>query len=151
MKKRDFSHAQCGECGERQFIYKNLKDSYKTRWKDFPKITISVDFTAWECQICKNVAFSGSDLDSLDNAANESIRIQASAFIDVIKSRSKITSKKLSTILGVSPEYLSVINSKTKTPSFQLWNLLRVISQDPCGMVARFDPNESKSDIIVSA
>lgn len=137
----DLSNKKCGECGARAFALKNVRGQWKHPWKDFPSVYITKDLELWVCQECGNTASTLGDPEKTDAAVETSIRDQASQFLDIIKSKSGLTFEEIATRIGVDPSWLSSLRSKKATPSFHLWNLLKVTAIDPKIMTERLDPN----------
>ncbi len=71
-KKKKFLKRQCGECGEGNFKFVNGKNTFKTPWKDFSMVLVSVDIELLQCQYCGN--FVTLDAEKLDAAIESSLR-----------------------------------------------------------------------------
>ena len=136
----DVSKRRCGECGERQLAAKNVRGKYQTPWRDFPVVFVTCDLELWECGHCGNHVQIGGDGAKIDAACEQSVRDQAAQFIDVIRSKTGITSGQLAECLGVSPQHLSSVHSGKFRPSFSLWNFLKTIATDPVAMLRRVAP-----------
>jgi DNA-binding transcriptional regulator YiaG len=131
---------RCGECGERRFERQNVKGQFSTPWRDFPHAYLTKDLRLLVCGNCANYAIDDDDADQIDLAMDASVRDQTSQFIDVIKSKANITAMKLASLVGITPEYLSMIYNGKRTPSFQVWNLLKLVATDPVKLTAELDP-----------
>jgi DNA-binding transcriptional regulator YiaG len=132
---------RCGECGERKFEQKNVKGQFSTPWRDFPRAFLTQDLHLPVCGNCGNYAIEGDEAEQLDAAIEASVRDQASQFIEVIKAKANITGVKLAKLVGVTPEYLSMLSNHKNTPSYQVWNMLKLIANDPKKLTAELDPD----------
>jgi len=137
----DLSNKTCGECGAKAYTRKNMKGHWKHPWKDFPSVFFTEDLVLWSCGECGSYAVTGGDTQKIDQAAEASIRNQASQFLDIIKSKSGLSFEEIASRIGVAPSYLSSLRTKKKTPSFHLWNVLKVMAIDPKQMTDRLDPD----------
>jgi DNA-binding transcriptional regulator YiaG len=131
---------RCGECGERKFHRQNVRGKFSTPWRDFPRAYLTKDLSILVCAQCNNYAIAGDDAERMDLAMNASVCDQASQFIEVIKAKANITGIKLASLIGITPEYLSMISNGKRTPSFQVWNLLKIIATDPVKLTTELDP-----------
>ena len=138
MKRQN---VRCGECGERKSQLKNVKGIMTTPWKDYPVAYVTKDLELLVCHSCGNIIISGEDTKKVDTAVEASVRDQTAQFIDIIKSKGQISVEDLAGIIGVSYQYLSSLHTRNKTPSFQLWNLLKVMTISPNEMIRMLDPN----------
>lgn len=132
---------RCGECGEKIFKRRNLNGSVSMPWRDFPIAYVTKDLELWTCENCGNYVITAGDAEKIDAAVEASIRDQTSQFIDIIKSKSGKSLEELSAIIGISPQYLSNIRNEKRTPSFHLWNLLKIIAICPKDLIQKMDPS----------
>ena len=137
----DLSKKACGECGAKAYARRAVSGHWKHPWKDFPSVFVTEELVLWVCGECGCSAVTQGDAERIDSAVEASIRDQASQFLDVIKSKSGLSFEEIAGRLGVAPSYLSSLRSKRKTPSFHLWNVLKVMAIDPKQMAERLDPN----------
>lgn len=137
----NFKNRRCPECGEKAFERVNVKDKFEVTWKDYKSVPIIVDLDLWVCQSCSNHAATAEDIKNIDQAAETSIRLWASMFIETILIRSKFRQQKLAEYLGLSAVYVSEIHKEKRTPKFQVWNTLKVVALDPDNMLVKLDPN----------
>ncbi len=147
----NIKNRRCGECGLKSLTVVNVKNNYSSIWSDFPQVFVTVDLEMAKCQNCGNhIVTSASKYDA---AMEKSIRDQASQFIDIIRSKTNLKSHELAAFIGITASYLSSLHSKTKTPSFQVWNLLKVVAIDPVEMCKKLDPsyNVIKENILLHA
>lgn len=144
---------RCGECGDRKFERKNVKGQFSAPWRDFSRAYLTKDLNLLICGNCGNYAIVDDDAKKIDESIESSIRDQAAQFIDIIKSKTGISSATLAFTIGISPEYLSTIYNQKQTPKFQLWNLLKVIAGDPVKLIAELDPNRDfrKENLLLRA
>lgn len=144
---------RCGECGERKFERKNVKGQFSAPWRDFSRAYLTKDLSLLTCGGCGNYAIIDDDAKKIDESIEASIRDQAAQFIDIIKSRTGISSVKLASLIGVSPEYLSTIYNQKLTPKFQLWNILKITASDPVKLTKELDPNRDirKENLLLRA
>ena len=131
---------RCGECGKRRFEQQNVKGKFSSPWRDFPRAFLTKDLTILVCNNCGNYAIVGNDAGNVDQAMTASVRNQTAQFIDVIKSKADITSVKLASLVGVTPEYLSMLANEKKTPTYRIWNILKIIARDPKRITTEMDP-----------
>jgi len=137
----NYKNRRCPECGEKAFERINVKDKFEAAFKDYKSVPIIVDLELWFCQSCGNHAATAEDIKNIEQAAETSIRLWASMFIETILIRSKFRQQKLAEYLGLSAVYISEIHKEKRTPKFQVWNTLKVVALDPDNMLARLDPN----------
>ncbi len=137
----DLSNKRCGGCGAKAYARKNVKGWRDSPWKDFPGVLLTVDLVLWACRECGETASGPGDPERTDEAVEASVRDQASQFLDIIKSKSGLSFEEMARRLGVAPSWLSSIRSKKVTPSFQLWNVLKVVAIDPKLMTERMRPD----------
>ena len=152
MNKDIFLKRQCGECGERKLAFVNGKNKFKTPWKDFPLVFVTVDLELLQCQHCGN--FITYDADQVDRAIEASLCSQTRQFIDIIKSKTNLKSKDIAHMFGIAPTYLSSLHSGAKVPSFQIWNFLKaIVAVDSIEICKKLDPefNVVKEDILLHA
>ncbi len=131
---------RCAECGKRGFSTKNLKNKFSTPWADYPLAFLTTDLELSVCDHCGNYRITGDEGEKIDSAMEASVRSQASFFTKKIQKEAKISGKQLALILGISPEYLSKILNEKKTPSFSVWNFLKIIATDPVKITEELDP-----------
>ena len=133
--------ARCGECGKREFKLCNVNGKFTAPWKTFPKVFLTKDLELPICQNCGNYAIVGDGAERMNAALEASIRDQTAQFITIIKSKSGMTAAKLGEIVGVSAEYLSLLSKEKRTPTYKLWNLLKIIARDPRRIALEMEPN----------
>ena len=136
----DISKRRCGECGERRLALKTVRSEFKSPWRDYPLAFVTCDLNLWVCGSCKNYVLIGGDAANIDNAMDKSVRDQASQFIDIIRSKTGLTSGQVAELVGVSPQHLSSIHSGKIRPSFSTWNFLKVMATDPVSLVKQANP-----------
>lgn len=141
MTTLDISNKKCGECGKKAYIQKEFSGKWNHPWQDFPCVFLMEKISLWTCSNCNNVASVKGDAELLDKIIENSIREQASQFIDIIKSKGNIHGEEIAHLIGISPSYLATLHKKNKTPSFNLWNELKAIAIDPKVMIKRLDPS----------
>jgi DNA-binding transcriptional regulator YiaG len=137
----ELSQKRCGKCGEQTLKKINVNGVASFPWKDFPAVFITRDLELWTCASCGETAMTRGDAQRTDEAIEGTIRDQTSQFIDIIKSKAGVTGIVLAEMVGVSPTYLSSLHSGKRTPSFQLWNLLKMIAMDPTKMTSMANPH----------
>jgi len=106
-----------------------------------PRVFLMVDLNLWKCKACGASAVTPGNAARIDAAVEESIRAQASQFLDVIKSKSGLSFDEIGARLGTAPSYLSSLRTMKKTPSFHLWNVLKLLAIEPKVMIERLDPD----------
>jgi hypothetical protein len=128
---RPLEKMRCGECGHLGLEMKNMKGEYRSPWKDFRCVLLSRDLELPRCPHCGNVVFNGTMGDALNQALELSVRDSISALLRQVMSRGELSGKRLSQILGVTPEYFSMLLTGKKTGSFQLAQMLRALCMHP--------------------
>lgn len=127
----DFANKRCGECGKRGFSQENVHGIWHRPWKDYPIVFMTQDFLVWKCKHCKaesSTAGSGAEADA---AIEKSLRDQTSQFLEVIKNRTDFSFEEIATRIGISAPYLSDLRRQKKTPSFGIWNMLKMCAKHP--------------------
>lgn len=119
----------CPVCGG-SVITKNLKGSTMP-WKDFPFVDLSVDLKAEACKECNEVFLRGSDIKKLDLGLEKSIRAQTSIYLDVLKRDTKCNQKSIAKLIGLTESYISDLIGRKKTPSYQVFNHLKILAKNP--------------------
>ncbi|CZH18394.1 TPA: helix-turn-helix transcriptional regulator [Legionella pneumophila] len=100
-------------------------------WKEFNDVLLLADFDALSCEECGEIILEGKDLVMLDKALEHSIRLKASNFLHNIKQKFNYSQKALARKVGISEVYLSEIISMKKTVSIQIFNLLKILANNP--------------------
>ena len=132
---------RCGECGEKKFEARNVRGDFYAPWRDFPRAYLTKDLVLPVCGNCGNYAIVDDEAERMDLAMDASVRDQASQFIDIIKSKANINAVKLASLLGITPEYLSMLSNQKNTPSYRIWNMLKLVATDPKKLTLELDPN----------
>lgn len=136
----NLSKKHCGKCGEQALKKINVNGVASFPWKDYPAVFVTRDLDLWTCGACGEHALTRGDSKRTDEVIEATICEQTAQFIDIIKAKAKISSASLAEMVGVSAAYLSSLHNKKKTPSFQLWNLLKIIAIDPNKIISLADP-----------
>jgi len=134
-------NVRCGECGKREFEVQNVNGKFSAPWKTFPKVFLTKDLELPICLNCGNYIIVGDAADRINAALEASIRDQTAQFLTIIKSKAGITAAKLGELVGVSAEYLSLLGSEKRTPTYKVWNLLKIIARDPKRISLEMEPN----------
>jgi hypothetical protein len=122
---------RCGECGHRGLIEKNVRDWWGFPWKDYPHVKIQVDFNLPVCPCCNNVVIPGNAVHGLDDALEKSILKSISFLLFGIKEKYKMSFKEIGKLIGITPQYMSMIVNEKKIPSYHFVQLLRIILKHP--------------------
>ena len=122
---------RCGECGHVGLAMKDLAHWYKTPYRDFPNVTITESVEMPVCPECNNVIIPGDRSKFLDKAAETSLDNFVSITLNSVLSLKGMTGRKLAKLVGVTPEYISMILNHKKRASFQLTQLLLLIKLHP--------------------
>lgn len=136
----DFSNRRCGECSHKGFTRTNVHGLWHRPWKDFPSVFITEDFYVWRCNHCQAEASAAGSGAEADAAIERSLRNQTAQFLEVIKSRSGLSYEEIARRIGVSPPYLSNLKGQKKTPSFAVWNVLKMCAKYPDMIKDVLDP-----------
>ncbi len=149
----NLNNKKCGECGHQGYERRNLKGKGAFPWKDFPVVYLTQDLELWVCGKCGNRAVLRGDSQKTDEALEASVRDQISQFIDIIKSKSGLSLEEISHKTGISYTYLSTLRNKKRTPSFQVWNYLKMIAGKPKEMLELADPGRDirKENLLLRA
>lgn len=124
---------RCGKCGNKELKKVSTKGK-SFPWKDFPSVLISIDeLSLYECSDCGEIRLSArqNEIEKLDEVLKNSIRHQIGLFVDIIKREGRISQKDLCVAIGVTPQHLSNIKNGSKEPSFQLYNFLKMLAENP--------------------
>lgn len=119
----------CRVCGGRLTI-KDLKGNVMP-WKEFLHVELISSFKIETCDACEDFMLSGVQIKQLDIKIEESIREKTSAFLKALKHSSGLSQKLLSKRIGVTDAYLSGLIGKKKTASYQIFNLIKILSNNP--------------------
>lgn len=105
------------------------------------------------CGNCGNYAIVDDEAERMDLAMEASVRDQASQFIDIIKAKAGIKGTNLASLLGVTPEYISMLSNKKNTPSYLIWSMLKLVATDPKRLTAELDPSRDirKENLLIRA
>ena len=122
---------RCGECGNRDLNVQNVRNKWGMPWKDFPWVTLLVDFDLPVCSKCSNAVIPGNVIDALDDALKISILKNTSELISQIQAKYNLTLKEIGHLTGVTPQYMSMLLNLKKVPSYQFVRLLQIISTHP--------------------
>ncbi len=118
----------CPACGNGLEI-KSLKGR-TLPWKQFPYIDLSEEFSTQSCSNCGEIFLKSTEATKLDVALENSVRNQTALFLQNIKENSALNQRALAKKLGLTDVYLSELISKKKTPSYQFFNLLKLVSNN---------------------
>jgi hypothetical protein len=94
-----------------------------------------------DCGNCGNYAIIDDEAERIDLAMEASVRDQASQFIYIIKAKAGIKGTNLASLLGVTPEYISMLSNKKNTPSYLIWSMLKLVATYPKRLTAELDPS----------
>lgn len=136
----NFSNRRCGECNHKGFTLTNVHGLWLRPWKDFPSVFITEDFNVWLCNHCHAESSAAGSGKTTDAAIEMSLRNQTSQFLEMIKARSSLSYDEIAKRVGVSPPYLSNLKRKKKTPSFAIWNVLKMCAKYPDLIKEVMDP-----------
>lgn len=128
---QDIKKLRCGECGHRGLVWKDLNSWYEAPIYSFPKVKITKSIKMPTCPKCSNVVIFGNLGENLSVALEQSVCDLTVSIIEETMEKCGLTARKLSKILGVTPEYLSMLQHRKKVASFQLVQLLLVLRDDP--------------------
>lgn len=130
---------RCGDCGHVGFLKKDMAGILSVPHKEFPSVLITQSCLLWVCEKCNEVGLFSGDLKA--EVIEASIREQTAIFLSVALKKTNMKATKLATLLGVTPQYLSMLRNGTKTPGYSIWNTLRMIAEDPSAMKKRLTPD----------
>lgn len=122
----------CPVCGGTMST-KNLKGKTMP-WKEFTFVDLVIDKEAEVCADCGEVFLRGSEIEELDLCLEKSIRIQIANFLKIIKHESNLKQKDIAKKIGLTEAYLSDLIGKKKTPSYQIFNLIKVLANHPSNL-----------------
>jgi transcriptional regulator with XRE-family HTH domain len=118
-------------------------------WKDFNFVELLTSFNSLSCQQCGETIISATDTELLDEALENSIRIQTATFLQQIKQTSKLSQKELAKKMGITEVYFSEIISRKKTVSYQIFNYFKLLAKSPNNLndLNYFERNNSKYNL----
>ncbi len=122
---------RCGECGHVGLVMKDLANWYRTPYRDFPNVLITEPVEMPVCSKCNNLIIPGDRSKDFDEAIEKSIEKFVTNTLKDILSIGGMTGKKLAKLIGVTPEYISMLLNHKKKASFQLTQLLLLIKLYP--------------------
>lgn len=137
----DFSNRRCGECNNRGFTLVKIHGIWERPWRDFPSVYLTEDFHVWRCNHCQAEASEAGSGAEADIAIERSLRNQTSQFLEVIKGRTGLSYEEIAKRIGISAPYLSNLRTEKKTPSFSIWNMLKMSAKHPEILKEVLDPN----------
>lgn len=137
---------RCGECGSTNIKLENIKGTSHP-WKDFKKVVLAYDLEVPVCQNCGNQLMSTLDLIELDKNIAASILVKVQEAIHYLKTEKGVAQADLASALGCSPEYLSMLKSGAKRPSFTVFNLLMCYRKNPQQLEELADVQITKSKV----
>ena len=97
-------------------------------WKDFKNVTLNSDYLVTGCSECGEFFLSKGDSKKIDELLEGSIREMTSQFVGRIKKTCKEPQKVIAKRIGLTEVYLSELISKKKTPSYHIFNYLKVLA-----------------------
>lgn len=103
-------------------------------WKDFPYVKISSEMFVLGCEPCGELMISGDDTELFDEILENSIKIECEKFIIKIKANLNIKQKELAKKIGITEVYMSGLAGKKKIPSYHIFNLLKILANEPKAM-----------------
>ena len=119
---------QCGNCGKTAMKLEMVRGPFS--WKDYSSITLIQPLELFQCSNCGELGYTAKDAEVIDRSIEASIRALAGMFIENIIEREKCSQLTLAARTGITPEYLSGIKTGTRTPGFQTFNILKILSED---------------------
>jgi DNA-binding transcriptional regulator YiaG/DNA-directed RNA polymerase subunit RPC12/RpoP len=122
---------RCGECGHRGLVERNVRGWWGFPWKDYPYVTVQIDFNLPVCPKCNNVVIPGSAVRGLDDALEKSILKTISSLMLEIRETYHLTFKEIGRLIGVTPQYMSMVFNEKRIPSYHFVQLLRIIRKHP--------------------
>jgi len=99
-------------------------------WKDFASVTLIEPLELLACSNCGEIGRQPGDAKIVDRATEATIRALTGMFIENIIAREKCSQLVLAKRVGITPEYLSGIKTGTRTPGFQTYNILKILSEN---------------------
>lgn len=118
---------QCGNCGKKSMARAKVQGPFP--WKDFPAMLVHSPIDLLKCSNCSEVGYLPGDTKKVDLAVEATIRGLTIGFINTILEREHCTQISLAGRIGVTPEYVSQLKSGGRTPSFQTFNMLKILSE----------------------
>lgn len=118
---------QCGNCGKKTMVRTPVQGPFP--WKDFPAMFAHEPIELFKCSNCGEVGYRPGDTPKIDRAVETTIRGLTIGFIHTIIVREKCSQIVLAERIGVTPEYISQLKSGSRTPSFQAFNMLKILSE----------------------
>ena len=119
---------QCGVCGNAELRFDDVSAFCELSWRGFRGLKGNVPMYSWHCTSCGEILRQAMDAWSYDAIAEVAVREKVAAALRDAALRSGMTARQLGTLLGVTPEYLSMLASRKKTGSLLLWKALRLVA-----------------------
>ena len=123
-----FRPRRCGVCGNAELRFDDVSAFFELSWRGFYGLKGNVPMYSWHCTSCGEILRQATDSWSYDAIAEEAVREKVAAALRDATRRSGMTARQLGTLLGVTPEYLSMLASRKKTGSLLLWKALRLVA-----------------------
>lgn len=119
----------CTECGSEKVILIEQKGT-AFPWKDYPGVVLKQSLKLRQCADCGDIITNLEESEQLEDYLIESINKQVALFIDAIIKREQVSQVELAQKMGVSPEYLTEVKKGRKQPSYQIFNLLKILAHN---------------------
>jgi DNA-binding Xre family transcriptional regulator len=129
---------RCGNCGSTHIALQLIRKPVP--WRDYPAVVMLKPPKVLTCSDCGELILMAGETRLIDQAVEETLKMQVKQFIDVVLSREKVSQVELAERIGMTSEYLSVIKAQKKIPSYQIFNLLKILALVPSAFrVAHYD------------
>jgi hypothetical protein len=142
-----FRPRRCGVCGNADLRFGDVSAFCELSWHGFKGLKGNVPMHSWHCTSCGEILRQATDSWSYDAIAEEAVRAKIAAALREAAERTGMNARQMGALLGVTPEYLSMLASRKKTGSLLLWKALRLLADRPDGAQLlgapcdRLDPN----------
>jgi len=110
---------------------KNVQGRWGMPCGHFPFVKVTTPLELPECPQCGNVVLPGDVFDAVDAALQTSTLTLVKNDLDFLKTEMGLNYKFIARILGITPEYLSMVLNGKKNPSFGLVQMLRMYRNHP--------------------
>ncbi len=137
---------QCGNCGKNTMTLQKVHGPFS--WKDFMSVVLLEPIDLLQCSNCGEIGYRPKDTETIDRSIEATIRALSGKLVETIIEREECSQTILAQRIGITPEYLSGIKSRTRTPGFQTFNMLKILAEEPSAFEIS-DPTFDIDDIEV--
>lgn len=120
----------CSVCETKAVVETSLEGCFLP-WQNYNRVKVRKPVQGFKCSNCGTVSFSSKQVDAIDQALEESVKMEAKQGANFVLKSTDKTQTQLAMVLGITPEYFSNVKNGNKLPGPVLFNLLRIIRKCP--------------------